>query len=77
MKHETPIKPRAKVVGSDGLPVGTVDRLEGDRIKLARNGPQADGFHRFLQLASVASVEGNSIRLSMTAAEAMASWQHA
>ena len=77
MNEMSLIKARAKVVGSDGLPVGTVDRLEGDRIKLAKNDPQADGFHHFLAVASVATVNGNSIRLNVTAAEAMATWQHA
>jgi len=30
-----------KIVGNDGLPVGTVDRLEGERIKLTRAGHKA------------------------------------
>ena len=77
MNDTSSIKAKAKVVGSDGLPVGTVDRLEGDRIKLSKSDPQADGFHHFLQLSSVATVDGNSIRLNVTAAEAMATWQHA
>ena len=37
------IREHMKVVGSDRQPVGTVDHIEGDRIKLAKNDPQAGG----------------------------------
>ena len=60
------------VVGSDGQPVGTVDRLEGDRLKLTRDG---NGQHHFLPRDAIASVAGGQARLSMTAAEAKTRWQ--
>ena len=37
------IREKMKVVGSDRQPVGTVDHIEGDEIKLAKNDPQANG----------------------------------
>ena len=30
------IREHMKVIGKDGAPVGTVDRIEGDRIKLTK-----------------------------------------
>ena len=35
------VREHMKVVGSDMQPVGTVDKVEGDRIKLAKNDPEA------------------------------------
>jgi hypothetical protein len=68
------IREHMPVVGSDGEPVGTVDRVEGQRIKLTRNDPQAGGQHHFLHLDMVAAVEGGSVRLTRTGAEARDEW---
>jgi hypothetical protein len=36
-----------KVIGKDGVPVGTVDRVEGDRIKLTKkDSPEGHTLHR-------------------------------
>lgn len=59
-----------EVVGSDGQHVGTVDKIEGDRIKLTKDDPQAQGQHHYLPLNSVASVEQDEVRLNMTAEQA-------
>ena len=61
-----------QVVGSDGQPVGTVDRLDGNRIKLTRDG---NGQHHYLPRDAVASVASGKVMLSMTAAEAKTQWQ--
>ncbi|MBW8268028.1 DUF2171 domain-containing protein [Caldovatus aquaticus] len=59
------------VVGSDGQHVGTVDRVEGDRIKLARSDdPHGAGGHRYLPLDAVASCDGGHVTLSLTAEQA-------
>ena len=60
-----------EVVGSDGEHVGTVDKVEGDRIKLTKNDPQAQGQHRFIPLNAVASVEEGVVELNLTADEAL------
>jgi hypothetical protein len=63
------IQEHMSVVGSDGGHVGTVDRLEGDRIKLTR-GDDPDGsgrHHHYLPVSAVASVSGQEVRLSMPA----------
>jgi hypothetical protein len=61
------IKEHAKVVGADGAPVGTVDRVEGGRIKLTKadSGQGShEGHHHFVPLDLVAEVEGDTVRLS-------------
>ena len=40
------VKEHMDVVGSDNEHVGTVDKVEGQRIKLARKDPSAGGEHQ-------------------------------
>jgi len=75
MVDPSKIRERMKVIGSDGQPVGTVDKVEGNRIKLTKSDPAAQGQHHYIPLDSVSSVEGDSIRLSQTAQEAKRQWQ--
>ena len=70
MANASQIREHMDVVGSDGQHVGTVDRVEGDRIKLTKNDPQAGGQHRYLPLDMVASVEQNAVRLNVSAEQA-------
>ncbi len=70
MANASQIREHMEVVGSDGQHVGTVDKVEGDRIKLTKNDPQAQGQHRYIPLDIVASVEQNAVRLNVTADEA-------
>jgi hypothetical protein len=58
------IKEHMTVVGKDGGRVGTVDGVEGNRIKLTKG---SDGQHRYIDKNLVASVEGDSVKLSMDA----------
>ena len=56
-----------EVIGADGVHLGTVDRIEGDRIKLTRadSGQGShEGHHHFLAGGLVAEVEGEQVRLS-------------
>ena len=73
MDH-TQIREHMEVVGSDGAHVGTVDRLDGARLKLTRTDPAAGGKHHFIHVDSVASVEGDRVRLNRTGAEARDEW---
>lgn len=68
------ISEHMEVVGSDGQHVGVVDHVEGDRIKLTRKDPLAGGQHHYLPLSAVASVD-QSVRLGMSAQEAISQWQ--
>lgn len=63
------------VVGSDGEHLGTVDHLDGNRIKLRRNDPASGGEHHWLAQDAIASVDGNTVRLAVPAGEARRSWQ--
>ena len=56
-----------EVVGADGAHVGTVDRVEGNRIKLTKadSGEGSHkGHHHFIPASLIADVEGNRVRLS-------------
>jgi hypothetical protein len=58
------IKEHMKVIGKDGGHVGTVDGVEGNRIKLTKG---SDGQHHYIDKNLVTSVEGDSVKLSMDA----------
>ena len=53
------IKEDMNVVGADGVHIGTVDHLSGD------------GKHHYLPAGLVAAVEGDTVRLSANAANAV------
>jgi hypothetical protein len=67
MLESAEIKEHAEVIGADGVRVGTVDRVEGNRIKLTRKDSgqgRHKGHHHFIPLSLVADVEGGKVRLS-------------
>ncbi|MBD0272748.1 MAG: DUF2171 domain-containing protein [Acetobacteraceae bacterium] len=60
-----------EVVGDDGEHVGTVDKVEGNRIKLAkRDDPTGSGEHYYLPLGAVAAVQDGKVKLMMPAGAA-------
>ena len=63
-----------EVVGSDGVHVGIVDRIDGAMMKLKRKDSAADGQHHLLPTDLVKSVDGKAM-LSIAAAEAMRRWK--
>jgi len=68
------IKERMEVIGADGVHVGTVDRVEGNRIKLTKKDSGQGshrGHHHFIDKGLVAGVEGNKVRLSANASVAV------
>jgi hypothetical protein len=62
------IQPHMEIYGADGARLGTVDSVEGGRIKLTR---AYSGSHRrhhhYISGGLVAAVEGGSVRLSANA----------
>jgi hypothetical protein len=63
-----------EVVGTDGVHVGTVDKIEGNRIKLTKKDSgegSHKGRHHYIDRGLVAGVEGNKVRLSATGAVAV------
>ena len=59
------IKEHMKVIGADGVLVGTVDAVEGGRIKLTKQDSGSHGdHHHYLSAGLIAAIEGDQIRLS-------------
>jgi hypothetical protein len=56
------IREHMKVVNSDGRSIGSVDRVEGEKIKLSKS-DSGDGQHHFIDMADVADIKGDEIRL--------------
>lgn len=67
MVDKSDIKEHAEVIGADGVHVGTVDRVEGGRIKLKKldSGEGShESHHHYIDLGLVADIEGGTVRLS-------------
>jgi hypothetical protein len=61
------IKEHMEIIGADGVHVGTVDKVEGNRIKLTKKDSgegSHKGHHHFIDGGLVAEVEGDKVRLS-------------
>jgi|SoiMethySBSTD1v2_1073268.scaffolds.fasta_scaffold126789_3 hypothetical protein len=56
-----------EVKGSDGAHIGTVDRVEGDRIKLANLDPASGGTHQYMDLAQVKEIKDGCVVASKSA----------
>ena len=70
----TEIKAHMEVIGADGVHVGTVDKVEGGRIKLTKKDSgegSHKGHHHFIDKGLVAEVEGDKVRLSAVGAVAV------
>lgn len=70
MINAAKIQEHAEVIGADGIHIGTVDRVEANRIKLTK-GDSGQGSHRghhhFVPLSLVAEIEDGTVRLSANA----------
>ena len=68
--NQSDIKEHMEIIGADGVHVGTVDRVESNRIKLikADSGEGSHkGHHHYIDLGLVADVENEKVRLSANA----------
>jgi hypothetical protein len=63
------IREHMEVIGADGAHIGTVDHVEGDRIKLIRadSGIAHTDHHHYIPRGLVAEVEGDRVRLTARA----------
>ncbi|MEA3016401.1 MAG: hypothetical protein QOI38_1123 [Sphingomonadales bacterium] len=62
------IRQHMEVIGADGARVGTVDSVDGDRIKLTKaDSGSHGGHHHYLSGGLVAGIEGDTVRLSANA----------
>lgn len=56
------IREHMEVVDAKGAHCGTVDHVEGDRIKLTRS-DSPKGEHQYVPMSQVAGIEGNQVHL--------------
>lgn len=73
MSYPTEMKEGMEVIGADGVHVGTIDHIEHHRVKLKKseNIGSHEGHHHYIPRGLIAEVEGDKVRLSATAANAM------
>ena len=75
MQHAQQIREHMEVIGSDGVHVGVVDRVEGaNRIKLTKNDALAEGTHHYVDLAWVDHVDEH-VHLNKESSELLAKWK--
>ena len=60
------IREQMEVIGADGVHIGTVDRVEENRIKLIRadSGVGHEEHHHYIPRGLIAEVEGDTVRLT-------------
>ena len=60
------IREHMEVIGADGVHIGTVDHVDGDRIKLTRadSGMAHQDHHHYIPRGLFAEIEGDKVRLS-------------
>jgi hypothetical protein len=60
------IREHMDIIGADGVHIGTVDRVEENRIKLIRadSGIGHEQHHHYIPRGLVAEVEGDKVRLT-------------
>ena len=65
------VREHMEVIGADGVHVGTVDKVEGKRIKLVKaDSGSHSGHHHYVSEGLVADIESNQVRLSANGANA-------
>ncbi len=64
------IKEHAEVIGADGVHVGTVDHVDGDRLKLTKK-DSSDEHHHYVDGGLIADIEDGVVRLSANGANAI------
>ena len=61
------VQEHMQVIDAEGTPIGKVDKIEGDRIKLTKDSSgqgSHEGHHHFIPTGLIAGVEGDTVRLS-------------
>ena len=67
MSNLDQVREHMQVIDAEGTPLGKVDRIEGDRIKLTRDSSgqgSHEGHHHYIPAGLVAEVEGDNVRLA-------------
>jgi hypothetical protein len=70
MTNRQDVRKNMEVIGADGVHIGTVDNVDGTRIKLTEK-DSGEGSHKghqhYIPVALVAEIEGEQVRLSANA----------
>jgi len=63
------IREHMEIIGADGVHLGIVDKVEGERIKLTKkdSGVAHQDHHHYIPGGLIAEVEGDQVRLSANA----------
>ena len=69
------IREHMEVLGNDNEHVGTVDRVAGDRLILAKSDPESGGVHHSLSCSDIDRVEGDRVILECSSTEARVRWR--
>ena len=69
------VREQMEVVGTDDQHVGTVDRVAGDRLVLAKSDPESGGVHHSLSCADIDRVDGDRVVLECSAEQARERWR--
>ena len=69
------VREHMEVVGNDEQPVGTVDRVAGDRIILTKSDPESGGTHHSISCTMIEGVDDNRVMLDVDADKARERWR--
>jgi hypothetical protein len=68
----TQISEHMEIIGADGVHIGTVDKIDGNRIKMTKaDSGSHDDHHHYISQGLIAAVDGNQVRLSASGASAL------
>ena len=73
MVNVSDISKHMEIVGADGVHLGKVDHIDGERIKMTRKDHehgQDSSHHHYVRLAAIASLDGGKVWLSADAVNA-------
>ena len=70
MINASQIEEHMEIIGADGVHIGLVDAIEGNRIKMTKKDSgegSHKGHHHYIPLSLVADIEHRKVRLSANA----------
>ncbi len=69
------IREHMEVIGADGGHIGTVDKIEGERIKLTKTDRGSGGQHHYVPVSLVEEVDADAVRMSFKSELAEQFWE--
>ena len=75
MVDTSQIREHMEVIGADGGHIGTVDKIEGERIKMTKTDRGSGGQHHFVPLGLVEEIDADAVRMSFSSELAERFWE--